>query len=142
MKALFDTSVLVAALVTSHEFHTRAHSIVGRARDGEFEWSVSQHTIAETYRVLTAMPGAMSPEKASESIEKNIYQSASIVSLNPEDYLQIVKRQGELKNRSGIIFDALIAHAARKIGADRLYTFNPTHFLRAWPEGSAIIVQP
>ena len=142
MKVFFDTSVLIAAFAPTHKFGERAQPIVGRALNREFEWFVSQHTVAELYRVITAMPGAISPLKACKLIENNIYQTATIVSLNPEDYLQIVKKHAKLNNRSGSIFDALIAHAAQKIFVDHLYTFNTAHFLRVWPEGATVISEP
>jgi predicted nucleic acid-binding protein len=143
MKVLFDTSVLIAAFTAGHLFHGRAQPLVRRAHAAEFEWFISQHTIAEVYRVLTAMPDAMPPNEASKMIEVNFFKaSGTVVGLTPDDYLQIIKRQGELKNGSGKIFDALIAQAARKAGVDHLYTFNPKHFLRVWPEGAGIIVEP
>jgi predicted nucleic acid-binding protein len=42
----------------------------------------------------------------------------------------------------GVIYDALIAHAAEKVGAERLLTLNGADFRRAWPEGESIIHAP
>jgi predicted nucleic acid-binding protein len=144
MKVLFDTSVLISALVDSHVFQARALPLLDRAQSGEFEWYVSQHTVAEIYRVLTSMkPTRDIPTSAvGKLLEENIFTRASVVSLSPDDYRKIISRQAELGNRSGAIFDALIAHAAQKVGAERLYTFNPDHFLRVWPEGAGIVTVP
>jgi len=42
----------------------------------------------------------------------------------------------------GIIYDALIARAAEKAGAERLLTFNESDFRRVWPEGASILLSP
>ena len=56
MKILFDTSVLVAALVESHPMHPRAFPWLKRAREKEFDMIVAAHTIAELYAVLSTLP--------------------------------------------------------------------------------------
>lgn len=38
-----------------------------------------------------------------------------------------------------LIYDALIAHAAEKAGAEHLLTFNESHFRRVWPEGDLLV---
>jgi hypothetical protein len=42
----------------------------------------------------------------------------------------------------GVIYEALIACAARKAGADGLLTLNQRDFLRVWPDGDAILIVP
>ncbi len=49
MKILFDTSVLVAALVQKHPKHERALPWLSKAIRNEFEFIVSSHTLAELY---------------------------------------------------------------------------------------------
>ena len=41
MKILFDTSVIIAALVETHPMHTRAFPWLKRARSAEFELIVA-----------------------------------------------------------------------------------------------------
>lgn len=55
-KVLFDTSVLVAALVKPHPAHTRAFPWLKKAKSGELTMIVSSHTLAEIYAVLTTLP--------------------------------------------------------------------------------------
>ena len=47
MKALFDTSVLVAASVETHPMHARAWPWLKRAHSGEIEYCVVAHSLAE-----------------------------------------------------------------------------------------------
>ena len=42
----------------------------------------------------------------------------------------------------GVIYDALIARAAEKAGAERLLTLNGADFRRVWPEGESLILVP
>jgi hypothetical protein len=42
----------------------------------------------------------------------------------------------------GAVYDGLIVGAARKVGVNRLLTFNIRDFLRVWPEGREIITDP
>ena len=55
------------------------------------------------------------------------------------DYSAIVKRMAELGLSGGVIYEALIAKAAQKSGADRILTFNADDFRRIWPEGISLI---
>ena len=56
MTIAIDTSVAVPLLVRSH----RAHATVVRWRNGQ-ELALSGHALAETYSVLTRLPGDARP---------------------------------------------------------------------------------
>ena len=47
MKALFDTSVIIAAVVESHSMHRRALPWLKKAKAKEFELIIASHTLAE-----------------------------------------------------------------------------------------------
>jgi predicted nucleic acid-binding protein len=47
VKVLFDTSVLVAALVEAHPMHARALPWLQRAKAGEIAMVVVSHSVAE-----------------------------------------------------------------------------------------------
>lgn len=144
MRVLFDTSVLVAALVERHPMHERALVWLKRAIAGEFEFLVSAHTMAELYAVLTALPGIprVSPGTAWRLIHENVERNASIVSLSASDYTSSIRRLADAGLSGGVIYDALIAKAAKKEKADRLLTFNADDFKRVWPDGAASVVVP
>jgi len=46
MKILFDTSVMIAAMVEPHPMHSRAFPWLRRGKGGEFDILVSSHTLA------------------------------------------------------------------------------------------------
>ena len=144
MKILFDTSVLVAAVVQPHPMHSRALPWLKRAKAGEYDFVVATHTLAELYAVLTTLPvkPRISSSTAWRLIQENIEGSAKTVSLSPSDYRQTIKRMADFGLSGGIIYDALIAIVAQKAGIERLMTFNADDFRRVWPEGEAIIYVP
>jgi len=144
MKILFDTSVLVAAVVQPHPMHSRALPWLKRAKAGEYDFVVATHTLAELYAVLTTLPvkPRISSSTAWRLIQENIEGSAKTVSLSPSDYRQTIKRMADFGLSGGIIYDALIAKVAQKAGIERLMTFNADDFRRVWPEGEAIIYVP
>ena len=49
MKILFDTSVLVAALINSHPRHESAIHWLQQVKLGEIEMVIATHTLAELY---------------------------------------------------------------------------------------------
>ena len=144
MNVLFDTSVLVAALVEAHPLHERAAPWLKRAKHGEFHTIVASHTLAELYAALTRFPKTprISPAEAWRLVHENIEPLAEFVSLSPSDYLATARRMADLGLSGGIVYDALIASAAQKAGAEKLVTFNADHFRRVWPEGADVICAP
>ena len=146
MKILFDTSVLVAAIVESHPMHSRALPWLQQVKAAKAidSFFVTNHSLAELYAVLTTLPvkPKISPLTARRLIHDNIETSARIVSLSSSDYRDTVKQISELGLTGGIIYDALIAKAAQKSKVDRLLTFNLDDFKRVWPDGESFIHVP
>lgn len=144
MKILFDTSVLVAALVEPHPQHSRALPWLKRATEEEFDLVISSHTIAELYAVLTTLPVSprITPALAWRLVHESVMPAASLVSLSSSEYITTIRGMSEQGLSGGAVYDALIAKAAQKTAADRLLTFNVNDFKRVWPEGGAGIVSP
>lgn len=144
MKILFDTSVIIAAIVEPHPLHPIAFQWLKRAKSNEFDLFIASHTLAELYAVLTTLPirPRISPMVACQLIHNNLEAIARIVSLSASDYRSVIKRMGDLELSGGIIYDALIARAAQKSRVDRIVTFNTDDFKRVWPEGTAHITVP
>ena len=144
MKTLFDSSVLVAAIVEPHPMHIRALPWLQRAKAGKIEFFVASHTLAELYAVLTTLPlkPRISPSTAWRLIHDNVETSAKIISLSASDYKYAVKHISELGLTGGIIYDALIMKAAQKSGVERLLTVNADDFIRLWPGGEDLICIP
>ena len=52
MKALLDSSTLIAAMLPDHAHHAAALAWLARAKAGAFEFVCSAHSPAEVYAVL------------------------------------------------------------------------------------------
>lgn len=130
MKYLFDTSVLLAAMVAGHKHHDRAKTWLSKAHQGKFSLYVCNHTLAELYSVLTKLPISprISPATAVMLIEHNIIKRAKLVNLTSKDYHQVIKNLAAEDFKGGITYDNLIYHAAVKSGVTKLLTFNTKDF--------------
>jgi len=144
MKILFDTSVIIAAIVEAHEAHSRCFPWLRRAKSGEIEMVVSCHTLAEVYAVLTSMPVSpkISPAMAMKLIHDNIEATATLVPLSAKDFGHVLKRLEMFGLAGGITYDALIARVAEKADVDKLLTLNIKDFKRVWPEEIGKIILP
>jgi predicted nucleic acid-binding protein len=144
LKVLFDTSVLVAAMIEDHPQHERCLRWLQRAKKGDVEFLVAAHSLAEVFAVLSSWPSRprLSPSVAARLVRENVSSGARVVALSASDYDAVVRDMAENGLAGGVVYDALIARAARKADVDRLLTLNPRHFRSAWPEGERIIASP
>jgi predicted nucleic acid-binding protein len=144
LKVLFDTSVLVAAIVEAHPAHERALPRLSLARSRRLEMLVSAHSVAETFAVLSTLPLSprIGPGLARQLVRENVLSVASVVTLSARDYEVVLEELADLGVSGGAVYDALIARAATKAKADRLLTLNRKHFLRVWPAGAERLETP
>ncbi len=124
--------------------HERSLVWLKRAKAEELEMLVASHTIAELYGVLTTLPlrPRLTPDTALRLILTNVRKIAKIVPLSVSDYEATIERLAELGISGGAVYDALIARAARRSGAERLLTLNASDFERVWPEGKSLLSLP
>lgn len=144
MKVLFDTSVLVAAVVAAHPAHDRALPWLQRAHAREIEAFVSAHSLAELYAVLSTLPvrPRISPHLARQLVAENVERRVRIIPLSARDYGAVLTEMAARGVPGGVVYDALAVRACQKAGAERLVTLNRRDFLRVWPEGSAAVIEP
>jgi predicted nucleic acid-binding protein len=107
-----DTSVAIPLLVATH----RAHAAVSGWWNGR-EVALSGHALAETYCVLTRLPGdlRLAPADAARLLAERFVDPLLLGS-------DVAGRLPEVLSRLGIaggaVFDALVALAALEHGAD------------------------
>jgi len=143
VRVLYDTSVLVAALLVEHPNHDRAFPELELAKRGEVQGYLSTHTLAELYAVMTRLPQPLKvlPEEA-QALITDLIQYLTPVSLLSEEYQSVIARMVKFQLTGGGIFDALIAQAALKVQADCLITLNPKDFTRLGEEVATIVKVP
>ena len=144
MKTLFDTPVIIAALVESHPMHGRAFPWLKQAKEKKFELIVASHTLAELYAVLSTLPlkPRISSSVAWRLIKENIESISKIYSLTPAEYSSTIKSMSDMGLIGGTIYDALIAKVAQKAKVERLLTLNIDHFRRVWQNSENKLVAP
>jgi len=142
VKALFDTSVLMASSIREHPFFEWSSTWVKRALRDEVEGFMSTHSMAELFAILTAHPKTRFPvAQATQAIEA-LLRSLQPIALEPADYLAALARATELKLSGGAIYGILHAQAFLKSGADSLVTLNAKHFLRLGEDIEARVEAP
>jgi predicted nucleic acid-binding protein len=144
MKILFDTSVLVAAMIEAHPMHEAALPWLQQVSDQSETGLVAAHSIAELYAVLTTLPvrPQIPSSIAYRLIQQNVLNSCEIVSLSKEDYIAVIDHLSESGIVGGVTYDALILHAALKADADRVLTLNVGDFQRIYSDLADRIVSP
>ncbi|MBE9007423.1 PIN domain-containing protein [Fortiea sp. LEGE XX443] len=143
MKILFDTSVLVAAIVADHPYYSISLPWLQRVQTGQIEGFVSNHTLAELYAILTRLPQKpkIKPELAQRLVQENLNKFHKIV-LTAEDYQDTIARMVTLNLPGGGIYDALIAQAAIKANVDVLLTLNTNDFTRLGEDIAQLVQSP
>ncbi len=101
-----DTSVAVPLLVSTHT----AHSVVTAWWSGRTV-ALSGHAAAETYAVLTRLPGdvRVAPTDAARLLSERF---ARTLLLTPETTAQLPHRLADLQIAGGAVYDAMVALAA------------------------------
>jgi predicted nucleic acid-binding protein len=144
MNVLFDTSVLVAAMVEAHPMHERALPWLQRVQAGLDVGIIAAHSIAELYAVLTKLPvrPRISPAVARRLIQQNVLEICRVVSLSEDDYVAILGHLSDTGIVGGATYDALILYAGLKADVDCVVTSNETDFRRIYPDLADKIVAP
>ena len=110
MTIAIDTSVAVPLLVRSHQHHAE----VVRWWDGQ-ELALSGHALAETYSVLTRLPGdaRLAAEDAARLLDARFTTPLTLSGPRAQTVHAILSRLGIA---GGAVYDGLVALAAREQG--------------------------
>lgn len=144
MRILFDTSMLVAAVVEGHPAHAVAFPWLQRVKARTDVGVVTAHSLAEMYAVLTRLPvrPAIPPAIAQRIIAINILDTCEVVALTAADYTALLGHVAGQGVIGGAVYDALLLHAAWRANVDRVVTLNARDFRRVYPALADRIVSP
>lgn len=134
-----DSSVLVAALVEDEPHHTACLHLL--AQKEAAAWS---HALAETFSTLTGgrLGLRVASDVASELIELSLAPRLRMVELTALDIVKALRQTEVVGVRGGAFYDYLHLAAARKSGAEVLYTLNARHFMALARSGDPRIELP
>jgi predicted nucleic acid-binding protein len=130
MLTWLDTTVLVAGLVAAHPDHDvcRIHLTQAGAVPGSYRCTT--HALAETFRVLVALPlkPRIDPTAALIAIRTSLMTRLNPLSLTLADYEQAFDLVVASTLGAAAVYDALHLVGAERMGAQRFLTANSRHF--------------
>ncbi len=126
-----DTSVIVAAMLPTHEHHAFAAPFVGRLRASK-RAVLPLPALVESYSVLTRIPLPMrlEPAAVARALAANFEGRATLVTLEGAGAWSLLSAAAALPAAGGAVYDLHIARCALAGGARRLATFNLRDFAR------------
>lgn len=143
MRVAVDTSVLVAALHSGHEYHGKARPWFDAIDRKEIDGLITTHALAETWATLSRLPLAprVTPKQAADMVAR-LHRLFRVVSIDAALYHEAIDRCATRGFCSGVVFDALHLLAAEREAADRILTFNARDFDRLTIASSPAIHVP
>jgi predicted nucleic acid-binding protein len=144
MKVYCDTSVLVAASISSHPHNAQSLALLKQVRGGKLEAVISAHGTAEFYAVLTRAPltPPVYPSEAWRLLAENILPHFEMIALSAAQYRSVLRQAAEKGWTGGLVYDALHLACAASARCKRIYTFNLRHFLQLAPHLQNEICSP
>ncbi len=144
MKYLFDTSVLVPALIKTLPAHPTALAWLEKALNKTIEAVISTHTLAELYCNLSRflITPKLSPVAAQQLIDDNVLSCFGLIALDENDYSSIVKHLVAEQIIGAATYDALHVYAGIKASVDHILSYNARDFRRVYPAVAHKIIVP
>jgi len=134
-----DSSVVIAGLLSWHEFHQRAFQALGKAMSGR-RLLIPFPALVESYSVMTRLPSPhrLRPETAQQLLHDS-FSDVRVVGLSPRKAWMFLGDCVASATAGGRVYDAVVASAAIEAHARELLTFNPRDF-EMFSDRIAIIV--
>jgi predicted nucleic acid-binding protein len=123
-----DTSALVGALLEQHPQHAPCL----RALQQSAAPVTDAHALAETFATLTGFYKV--PVEAAAELTLALKAVVQVEALSLDDYETALSEARQRGIMGGGIYDSLHATFARRRGAKRIVTRNPSHFSHVAPE--------
>ena len=129
----FDTSVLVAVILTSHPQHKQCLAVF----EGTRERITCAHAFAEAFSTLTAFYKV--PNDVAAELVLGLEGSVRVTALTLGDYKTALIESRQRGVMGGGIYDSLHATHARRLSATKVVTRNPGHFQHVAPDMEIIV---
>ena len=123
-----DTSTLVGALLEKHPQHKACLRALQEASNPVSDG----HALAETFATLTGFYKV--PSEAASELTLGLRALLQVNPLLLADYETAISEARQRGIMGGGIYDSLHATFARRRGAKRIVTRNPSHFTHTAPE--------
>ena len=123
-----DTGILVGALLEKHPEHEPCIAALEQFSD----CFTNAHALAETFATLTGFYKV--PTQAATELTLGIPEALRVEPLTTKDYETAIREARGRGVMGGGIYDSLHATFARRKGAVRIVTRNPSHFVHVAPD--------
>ena len=127
MSDFFDSSVLIGLIFEDCPEHIDCV----KAWTGSADKVMYSHGILETFSQLTGgrLAAPVPPDVATESIARNLQQNrVDVIEFEATEVLELLEKTRRMGVRGGAVYDYMHLCAARKVGAERIFTLNKRHF--------------
>ncbi len=128
-----DTSALVGALLEKHPQHAACLRALQEAENPVTD----AHALAETFATLTGFYKV--PSEAAAELTLGLEALVEVDPLPLADYETAISEARQRGIMGGGIYDSLHATFARRKGAKRIVTRNPSHFAHTAPELELVV---
>jgi predicted nucleic acid-binding protein len=128
-----DTSALVGAVLEKHP----QHAACSRALQAAADPVTDSHALAETFATLTGFYKV--PSEAAAELTLGLRALVQVEPLPLADYETAISEARQRGVMGGGIYDSLHATFARRKGASRIVTRNPSHFIHTAPELEVVV---
>ena len=136
-----DTSIWISGFTDWSSDYRASRRLIGTLAPEMA--AAATYSIAEVYSALTRIP---SPRRihprAALDLLRVMQERAAFVLLDGTAYFETIDALSARGLSGGIVYDALLLACARKVNAERIYTWNPRHFRAAAPDLAERIVTP
>jgi len=123
-----DTGIMVGAVLEAHPEHGACRSALE-----DFERPFTDaHALAETFATLTGFYRV--PTEAAAELTLSLRELIAVEALKLADYETVIREARGRGVMGGGIYDSLHATIARRKGATRIVTRNPSHFQHVAPD--------
>jgi predicted nucleic acid-binding protein len=123
-----DTSTLVGAVLEKHPQHAPCLRTLRESAN----LVTNAHALAETFATLTGFYKV--PSEAAAELTLGLHALLEVEPLALADYETAISQARQRGIMGGGIYDSLHATFARRKGAKRVVTRNPSHFVHTAPE--------
>jgi predicted nucleic acid-binding protein len=123
-----DTGILVGALLEKHAEHRQCTAALEQFSD----CFTNLHALAETFATLTGFYKV--PTHAASELTLGLREQIQVKALAAADYETAIREARSRGVMGGGIYDSLHATFARRNGAKRIVTRNPSHFSHVAPD--------
>ena len=128
-----DTSALVGALLEKHPQHAACLRALQEAANP----ITDAHALAETFATLTGFYKV--PSEAAAELTLGVEALGEVSPLPLADYETAISEARQRGIMGGGIYDSIHATFARRKGAKRVVTRNPSHFAHTAPELESVV---